>query len=151
PEEEAFRRVERVIFEKWRKAEKEKKSYLPHQFFYEILNEGLLKNSYQIDVKNSWLAAAAEKNLPLFVPGWEDSTIGNIFASHIMQKEIDRGIMKMGIDYMIELANWYQKAMGGKGIGFFQIGGGIAGDFPICVVPMIEQDFGKKVPKWSYF
>ena len=25
-------------------------------------------------------------------------------------------------------------------IGFFQIGGGIAGDFPICVVPMLNQD-----------
>jgi deoxyhypusine synthase len=151
PEEEAFRRVEGVIMAKWSRATKEKKSYLPHQFFYEILNEGLLKSSYQIDVKNSWLAAAAAKNLPLFVPGWEDSTLGNIFASHVMQKEIDRSIMKMGIDYMIELAEWYQKSAGGKGIGFFQIGGGIAGDFPICVVPMIEQDFGKQVPKWSYF
>ena len=39
----------------------------------------------------------------------------------------------------------------GKGIGFFQIGGGIAGDFPICVVPMLEQDLDRRTPLWAYF
>lgn len=59
--------------------------------------------------------------------------------------------MKSGIEYMMFLSDWYLKNSD-KGIGFFQIGGGIAGDFPICVVPMIEQDLGKKdVPLWSYF
>lgn len=151
PEEEAIRRVEGVLVKKWEAATKDKKEYLPHQYFYEIINEGLLKDKYQIDVKNSWLAAAAEKNLPLFVPGWEDSTIGNVFASHILSGEFDRRVMKSGIDYMLELAKWYPKAMTPQGIGFFQIGGGIAGDFPICVVPMLEQDMGQKTPKWSYF
>ena len=40
----------------------------------------------------------------------------------------------------------------GKGVGFFQIGGGIAGDFPICVVPMLYQDMEmENIPFWSYF
>ena len=36
-------------------------------------------------------------------------------------------------------------------IGFFQIGGGIAGDFSICVVPMLIQDLEEDVPLWAYF
>ena len=36
--------------------------------------------------------------------------------------------------------------------GFFQIGGGIAGDFPICVVPLLRQDMQKTdTPMWGYF
>jgi len=151
PEEEAIRRIEKVILAKWIKATKEDKEYLPHEYFYEIIREGLLKDKYQIDVKNSWLAAAAEKNLPLFVPGWEDSTLGNIFASHVISGEVSRYAVKSGIEYMIALADWYPKNSNAQGIGFFQIGGGIAGDFPICVVPMLEQDLGKPQPKWAYF
>lgn len=151
PEEEAIRRIEGVIINKWKKATQEKKEYLPHQYFYEILNEGVLKNSYQINTQDSWLFAAAEKNLPLFVPGWEDSTLGNIFAGHVIDGHVSRYVVKSGIEYMIALASWYEKNQNPQGIGFFQIGGGIAGDFPICVVPMLEQDLGRKTPKWSYF
>lgn len=106
---------------------------------------------YQIDPKNSWMVAAAQKNLPMFVPGWEDSTTGNIFAARVLEKEVERTAVKTGIDYMLELAKWYQANCSNPGIGFFQIGGGIAGDFPICVVPMLEQDLGKSVPRWGYF
>lgn len=152
PEEEAIRRIEGVIIKKWTDNTKNKKSLLPHQYFYEMLNEGLLEKHYQIDPKNSWLKAAAEKNLPMIVPGWEDSTLGNIFAGRVIEGKVDRNVMKTGIDYMIDLASWYEtESKNPRGIGFFQIGGGIAGDFPICVVPMLEQDLMKKTPKWSYF
>ncbi len=151
PEEEAIRRIEGAIVQKWQEAGKKSQSYLPHEYFYQILLDGSLKKSYQIDEKNSWLLAAAEKNLPLFVPGWEDSTLGNIFAGHVISGDVEPSVLKSGIDYMIELADWYPKSVTPQGVGFFQIGGGIAGDFPICVVPMLEQDLGKKTPKWSYF
>lgn len=151
PEEEAIRRLERVIIDKWTKASQEDKGYFPHQYLYEILNEGLLKDQYQIDPKNSWLVAAAEKNLPMFVPGWEDSTTGNIFAGRVIEGKVKRTAVKTGIDYMVELAEFYQSIGKKNGIGFFQIGGGIAGDFPICVVPMLEQDLEKATPKWNYF
>ncbi len=60
--------------------------------------------------------------------------------------------VKTGIEYMIYLTEWYRANSGGKGVGFFQIGGGIAGDFPICVVPMMYQDLEwEDVPFWSYF
>lgn len=151
PEEEAIRRLERVILTKWKKASDEGKGFFPHQYLYQILNEGLLKDKYQIDPKNSWLVAAAEKNLPMFVPGWEDSTTGNIFAGRVIEGAVKRSAVKTGIDYMIELSDWYTAEAGKEGIGFFQIGGGIAGDFPICVVPMLEQDLERPTPKWNYF
>lgn len=151
PEGEAIRRIEGALIGKWEKASKEGKSYFPHEYFYEILRSGELKHHYQIDPKNSWLLAACEKNLPITVPGWEDSTTGNIFAARCMEGKCKPEAMKGGIHYMMTLSNWYKENCGTRGIGFFQIGGGIAGDFPICVVPMLEQDLELNVPKWNYF
>ena len=151
PEEQAIRRIEGHILTKWETASAAGKSYFPHEYFYQILLDGSLKNNYQIDPKHSWLLAAAEKNLPIVVPGWEDSTLGNIFAGHLMRGTIKKDCLKIGPEYMVELANWYMKNENPQGIGFYQIGGGIAGDFPICVVPMLEQDMERTTPKWSYF
>jgi deoxyhypusine synthase len=152
PEEEAFRRIEDHILGVWQEASDAGKRYFPHEYLYQVLESGVLADSYQIDLRDSWLIAAMEKNLPIVVPGWEDSTLGNIFASHVIQGEFKADIVKSGIEYMQYLAEWYTNAAGNDGIGFFQIGGGIAGDFPICVVPMLHQDLGKEdVPLWSYF
>ncbi|MCB0741331.1 MAG: deoxyhypusine synthase family protein, partial [Chitinophagaceae bacterium] len=107
---------------------------------------------YEIDEKDSWVVAAAKKNIPIVVPGWEDSTTGNIFASYVVKGELQASTVKSGIEYMVWLTDWYKKNAGDKGVGFFQIGGGIAGDFPICVVPMMYQDLEwHDVPFWKYF
>jgi len=152
PEDEAIRRIEKHIFELWKKANDKGMSRLPHEFFYDLLKSGVLKQYYQIDPKDSWLLAAAERDLPIIVPGWEDSTLGNIFASYCITGELKATTMKAGVEYMVSLADWYQKNCSGAGIGFFQIGGGIAGDFPICVVPMLQQDLKKEdTPFWGYF
>ncbi|MFI5135507.1 MAG: deoxyhypusine synthase family protein [Chitinophagales bacterium] len=152
PEEEAFRRIQKHIYKIWKDAEQKGERYLPHEYMYKMLLSGVLKEHYEIDPKNSWMIAAAEKNLPIIVPGWEDSTMGNIFASYVIKNELKASTMKSGIEYMVWLADWYRKNSSGKGIGFFQIGGGIAGDFPICVVPMMYQDLEwHDVPFWSYF
>jgi len=152
PEEEAFRRLQQHIYEIWKDAEAKGERYFPHEYMYKLILSGVLEQYYEIDPKNSWMIAAAEKNLPIIVPGWEDSTLGNIFASYCIKNELKPSTMKSGIEYMTYLADWYVKNSEGKGIGFFQIGGGIAGDFPICVVPMLYQDLEmKKIPFWSYF
>jgi deoxyhypusine synthase len=152
PEEEAFRRLQKHIFALWKDANDKGERYLPHEFMYKMLNSGVLKQYYQIDPKNSWMIAAAEKNLPIVVPGWEDSTMGNIFASYCVTGELKPTTVRSGIEYMTYLADWYTREAGAEGIGFFQIGGGIAGDFPICVVPMLHQDLERDgVPYWSYF
>jgi deoxyhypusine synthase len=152
PEEEAFRRLQQHLFDIWDKADKNNERYFPHEFMYQMINSGVLEQYYEIDPKDSWMVAAAEKNLPIVVPGWEDSTMGNIFASYCIKGEFKASTTKSGIEYMMWLADWYPKNCAGKGIGFFQVGGGIAGDFPICVVPMLYQDMEMHdVPFWSYF
>ncbi|MEO6904094.1 MAG: deoxyhypusine synthase family protein [Bacteroidia bacterium] len=152
PEEEAFRRLQKHIHKIWKDADDKGERFFPHEYMYKILLSGELKQYYEIDPKDSWMLAAAEKNLPMVVPGWEDSTMGNIFASYLIKKQIKASTMKSGIEYMVLLADWYIKNSDGKGVGFFQIGGGIAGDFPICVVPMLYQDMEMpNIPFWSYF
>jgi deoxyhypusine synthase len=152
PEEEAFRRLQSHVFEIWQDAEKKGERYFPHEYMYKMLLSGVLEQYYEIDPKNSWMLAAAEKNIPIIVPGWEDSTMGNIFASYCVKNELKPQTMKSGIEYMMFLADWYTENAGEEGIGFFQIGGGIAGDFPICVVPMLYQDLERTdTPFWSYF
>jgi len=152
PEEEAFRRLQKHIFKIWKDAEEKGERYFPHEFMYKMLLSGVLEQYYEIDPKNSWMLAAAQKNIPIIVPGWEDSTMGNIFASYCMKGELKPSTMKSGIEYMTFLANWYTENTKNNQVGFFQIGGGIAGDFPICVVPMLYQDMElTETPFWSYF
>lgn len=152
PEEEAFRRIQAHIFKIWKDAEDKGERFFPHEFLYKLLLSGVLEQYYEIDPKNSWMLAAAQKNLPIVCPGWEDSTLGNIFASYCIKGELKPSTMKSGIEYMTWLANHYTATAGTDGIGFFQIGGGIAGDFPICVVPMLYQDLEREdTPFWSYF
>jgi deoxyhypusine synthase len=151
PEHEAFRRLQKHIHKIWKDAEDKGERYFPHEFMYKMLLSGVLEEYYEIDLKDSWMYAAAEKNLPIIVPGWEDSTMGNIFASYVIKGELKASTMKSGIEYMAYLAGWYTENSK-NGVGFFQIGGGIAGDFPICVVPMLYQDMEMHdVPFWSYF
>ena len=152
PEEEAMRRVEEHLIKVWTRAYRDGKRYFPHEFLFQIIREGMIEDAYEIDPKNSWVLAACEKNIPIIVPGWEDSTTGNFFASHCIEGLFEPHILKSGIEYMMLLAKWYQDNAGQNGVGFFQIGGGIAGDFPICVVPMLHQDLElDNIPAWSYF
>jgi len=158
PEMEAMRRIEHIVLEEWVKADQAGERYFPHEFMYKILRGGKLKKSYQIDPKNSWMLAACEKNLPIIVPGWEDSTLGNMFTGHVITGDVKHvHTVRTGIEYMQWLAEWYtktaKKLRNGEGsLGFFQIAGGISGDFPICVVPMLLQDLQRTgVPLWGYF
>ncbi len=149
PEEEAFRVLQKHMFELWKTAEEKGERYFPHEFLYQLLNSRALEDAYQIDPEDSWMIQAAKKNLPMVVPGWEDSTMGNIFASYVIKGELKASTVKSGIEYMTYLADWYKNQYQ---VGFFQIGGGIAGDFPICVVPMLFQDLElEQTPFWSYF
>lgn len=181
PEDKAFRAIEKQVLALWQRADQNGERFFPHEYMYQLLSEGLDKSAFQIDPKDSWLMAAMEKQLPVFVPGWEDSTLGNIFAAHVMEGDISGyHIVKSGPEYMGALADWYLRETMGKSlqelapveaddsedavhmraipgseakstVGFFQVGGGIAGDFPICVVPLIHQDLARPCPYWSYF
>lgn len=152
PEEEAMRKIEKAILKYRLKAQNEGNRHFPHEYIYQLIKSGDLKDEYEIDPKDSWLVAACEKNLPIIVPGWEDSTLGNMFVGNYKLGVIkDLSIVKSGLEYMSFLADWYLENTKKSSVGFFQIGGGIAGDFPICVVPMLEQDMKKDVKLWGYF
>ncbi len=153
PEEEAMRRLEGAVIQEWKAAAEAKERRFPHEYLYRVIRSGVLEEHYQIDPANSWMVAAADKDLPIFVPGWEDSTLGNIFAARVMEGKVGGlRVMRSGIEYMVELARWYRDTAPSRPVGFFQIGGGIAGDFPICVVPMLHQDMHlTEIPVWAYF
>lgn len=152
PEEEAMKVIERELLPKWKAASESGEPKFPHEFFYDILLEGKFKDDYDIDPKDSWLLAAAEKNLPIYVPGWEDSTCGNMFAAYAYSKEVSVGAVKGGIEYMMHLATWYRETTNESPLGFFQIGGGIPGDFAICVTPLWKWDLNvEDIPLWAYF
>jgi deoxyhypusine synthase len=153
PEGEAMRRIEKSVLQEWVSADQKGVKLFPHQFFYSILRDDRLRKSYQIDPRDSWLYAAMQKDLPIFVPGWEDSTLGNMYAGHCISGDVKNvHTVRTGIEYMIALAEWYTNTSEHSSIGFFQIAGGIAGDFPICVVPMLHQDLQREnIPRWGYF
>ncbi|MFH1809154.1 MAG: deoxyhypusine synthase family protein [Pseudomonadota bacterium] len=152
PEEQALRKIEHHMHKLWGDAEAAGERYFPHEYFYKLLRSKVLEPEYQIDPKHSWLLAAAEKDLPIIVPGWEDSTNGNMFVAAVMSGVLKGySAMRVGLEYMQRLAEWYTETQLKHDIGFFQIGGGIAGDFPICVVPMLVQDLDRKVRRWAYF
>ncbi len=153
PEMEAMRRMEDAMLEVWTAADAKGERYFPHEFFYQVLRSGKYKEYYQIDPKNSWMLAAAEKNLPIVTPGWEDSTLGNMYAAAVIRGEVKNvHTVRTGIEFMTWLAEFYTETTKTASLGMFQIAGGIAGDFPICVVPMLHQDLERTtVPLWGYF
>ncbi len=159
PEEEAMRRLEKQMIKVWKRADDKNQRFFPYEFIYQTIREGLLKQFYQIDPKNSWVIAACEKNIPIWTPGWEDSTLGNIFVAltkgrgknYYGENIKSISIVKSGLEQMSFLIDWYLENTKKESVGFFQIGGGIAGDFPICVVPLIQQDLKVNCKLWGYF
>ena len=150
PEDEAFRAVEKVMVPMWQRASREGTRRFWHEYFYELVLS-LDPQTFQGDPAACWLLEAARRNLPLVVPGHEDSTFGNIFASYVRTGECSAASVKSGIEYMADFYDRYTALADGAGLGFFQIGGGIAGDFPICVVPSLKYDLQREAKPWAYF
>jgi deoxyhypusine synthase len=150
PEDEAFRAVEKIVVPMWKRATEKGERRFWHEYFYELI-QSVPANLQQGPADECWLLAAAQARLPIVVPGYEDSTFGNIFASHVKTGECSAAISKSGIEYMAAFYDNYRELSSGQGVGFFQIGGGIAGDFPICVVPSIKYDLEQPVKPWAYF
>jgi len=151
--ETVFRHMEHALLERWQAAGKSGERYTAYEYLRMLFRDGVLTPHYQVPAEDSWLLAAHEMDIPVFSPGFEDSTMGNIFAANVMMKNIpNHQVVKSGTEQMENLVNWYLENDKKGGIGFFQIGGGIAGDFAICAVPLIIQDLELKETKfWGYF
>ncbi len=152
PDEAAMQPLVQAVLARWQAADAAGIRQFPHEFLYEVLQSGELAPRYADDPANCWLLAAAERQLPIVVPGWEDSTLGNAFAAYCLNGTVrNPDTVRSGVEYMMDLAGWYVRTSAERRIGFFQIGGGIAGDFPICVVPMLWEELHREVPRWAYF
>jgi deoxyhypusine synthase len=159
--EDVMRHVEHRLKGVWERTLASDERLFPHEFLWEVLGQDDLPQHYQMPAEDSWMLAAREKQIPVYTPGWEDSTLGNIFTAWAMQREaLNYRCLRTGTEAMAHLARWYREqttgADGGHASalapGFFQIGGGIAGDFPICAVPMMIQDLKwADTPFWGYF
>jgi len=153
PEDRAMEPVIAAFTEALKDDESRGERHFPHELVFRILLEGKLRDRYRADPRDSWVLAAASSGLPVFVPGWADSTLGNAFTAACLRGTFkDPNLVRSGTEYLTEIARWYQRTAGEHPVGFFQIGGGIAGDFPICVVPMLTRELGlDEVPRWAYF
>jgi len=154
--EDIMRHIEARLIERWSRACASGERYFASEFLFDILRSGELDEHYQTDKANSWLLAAMEMGVPVYSPGWEDSTTGNMFAANVLTGKVaHHQCVKSGTEQFAHLIEWYLanngEAEGKPSVGFFQIGGGIAGDFAICAVPSIIQDMQRDTPFWGYF
>ena len=153
--ETVMRHIESRLVARWSAAADSGARKTPAEFLFELLDDPSLREHFQIDPANSWLLAAKEAGIPVFSPGWEDSTMGNIFSANVMLGNVaHHQCVKSGTEQFQALIEWYLANHGDgstPSVGFFQIGGGIAGDFAICTVPCIIQDLQREVPFWGFF
>jgi deoxyhypusine synthase len=160
PEDESVRIMEPHLYKMWKQAEKKGERYFPHEYFRRLFAEGLIKPDPMANPQDCWTLAAYEKNVPIMIPGFEDSTMGNIFASYTYagkyKKEksltVNPTVMKSGLEYFTWMYDWYMEESKNAPIAFLQLGGGISADFPICIVPSLKHDLQQgKVRDWAGF
>ena len=160
PEDESVRIMEPHLCKMWKEAQKKGQRFFPHEYFRRLFAEGLIKPDPMANPEDCWTLAAYKKNIPIVIPGFEDSTMGNIFASYTYAGKyrtdksvlLDQNVMKSGLEYFTSLYDWYMEESKNAPIAFLQLGGGISADFPICVVPSLKHDLGlPKVRDWAGF
>lgn len=154
--ETVMRHFENRLLDLWKAAEGNGERKFPHEWYREVFKQPDFADHFQMPAEDSWMLAAAEKNLPIYCPGWEDSTIGNVFTAGAIRGEYSHQVAKLGTEAMASLIEWYSANSNAgtdlPSVGFFQVGGGIAGDFPICAVPLMIQDLKRAdTPLWGYF
>ncbi|MEM8734382.1 MAG: deoxyhypusine synthase family protein [Planctomycetota bacterium] len=150
--ETVMRHIESHLTRFWQEQADQGVGLFPYEYFFKVLDQEELRQHYQIPIENSWVYAAKEKGIPIVSPGSEDSTLGNIFTARVMDGTVSsHAALRSGTEQLELIANWYLETNEAHEIGFFQLGGGIAGDFAICAVPMLIQDMEKDVRLWSYF
>lgn len=164
--ETIMRHLEERLINVWSTAAKNGERKFESEFLFDVLRDPTLAQHYQIPEGDSWMLAAMNNGIPVYSPGWEDSTTGNMFAAACWRGDVaTHGVVKSGTEQMESLMRWYLENSGYNAmkkagtakpdhpsVGFFQIGGGIAGDFAICAVPTMVQDLEMEdCPFWGYF
>ncbi len=145
--------LEEALFVRWQAAAASGRSATPAAFLFDALEDPSLEEQFH-DPASSWVLAARDASLPVFTPGWEDSTTGNAFSAAVMRGDVaTHACVEPGTAQMTRLARWYiEHCEPAPGVGFVQVGGGIAGDFAICTVPLIVKELQLHDTRpWSYY
>jgi len=137
----------------WSEAAEKGESFFPYQYMYRLIDDGFFQGKNQIPTEHSWVLAAHDMGIPIYTPGYEDCTLGNMFAADVILGHVkSHSAIRHGTEQFEDLVRWYRaNDQQGIPVGFFQIGGGIAGDFAMCTVPSIIQDLEEECTHWSYF
>lgn len=153
PEEESVRIVLPQLEMLWREAEENGERLLWHEYFFRLFERNLITFDPAANPDDCWLYQAWLHKIPVLVAGPEDSTMGNIFShacyngkhdilsKYKLEKPINPAVVRPTFEYMHMLVEWYMDNTKERGLAFLQLGGGIAADFPICVVPHLKKDF----------
>ncbi len=145
--------LEEQLIPRWQAATLSQRQAGPADFLLDALSESELVVRFE-EPESSWLLAARDAQVPIWTPGWEDSTCGNAFSAAVIRGELgEHGCVETGTAQMNRLVRWYlDHCQPEPGIGFLQVGGGIAGDFAICVIPLIAKELQHpQVPPWAWF
>ena len=143
PEDESVRIMEPHLLKMWQAAEKKGESYF-HEYFRRLFSEKLIKPDRKANPLDSWVYEAYQKDIPIVVPGFEDSTMGNIFASYTYAGKhkkkgntiINAQVMKSGLEYFHLLYDWYMETSKHHPVAFLQLGGGLPRIFPFALCPL---------------
>ncbi len=172
PEEESVRVVLEDLMALWQEAAEKGVRRHWHEYFFQLFETQRIRPDPAADEGHCWLYQAWKHGVPVYVPGWEDSTMGNIFthacyAGHHeflkafrLETPVFSGVVRPAFEYMHHLAEWYMTVTKERKLAFLQLGGGIAADFPICVVPHLKKDYlaerpleeqEQLIPTWAAF
>ncbi len=150
--EDVMTELTEALLPYWQSAATARQPMFPFEFVYRLLDDGFLDGAGAERLADSWVVAAHRKRLPIYTPGFEDSTLGNAFAAEFMRGRIaSHEAIKPGTVQFEHLIDWYLSTSEKAPVGFFQIGGGIAGDFAICCVACIKRDLKRDCPSWAYY
>ncbi|MEM9752931.1 MAG: deoxyhypusine synthase family protein, partial [Planctomycetota bacterium] len=86
--EDVMRHVEHRLRGIWERTLQTDERFFPYEFLFEVLDQPDLSEHFAISPDDSWLLAAKEMDIPVYTPGWEDSTLGNIFTAWAMQADV---------------------------------------------------------------
>jgi deoxyhypusine synthase len=150
----AMEQVTNLFLELVGDADRAGERHYPFEFFRKLLDRMEISEARRRDGHDSWVLAAHELDLPVWTPGWEDSSLSmNLCASQIREGGVKGQSIRSGSEQLLSLAHWYkQQAQLQRALAFVQIGGGISGDFAICVAPTLRWGTGDvSIPHWAYY
>ena len=105
--EDIMRHLEARLIRRWQAACEAGERKFPFEYLYDILRSGELEEHYQARPEDSWLLAALEADIPVYSPGWEDSTTGNMFAANVLTGKVPHHqCCKTGTEQFAHLIEW---------------------------------------------